>query len=647
VEHRHDTAPDHGRVQRRHDLRHWKFARQRNPQQLRISGYFTLCGTALTAGGDDPSPDILWDTGGNCPPQSQAYCVSLTPVTAADDKILVAYTIALGSNVGPHRVWVMTYAGYSNMTQTFNIGDPTPVITSVSSYAWAANTSFTLEIGGNGFGYSPTVTIKCGNGTTPCSGITPIEYTCAGTSCDAHIQFTVLVNPDAPRQNATVFIDSKGYDGTGFLPAQPGQSGQARQDGIGIVPVALARPQIILGANTGGIVANTGAADPLCAPGQDVVDRVCTVYAGQQIAFTGVVPPNASGLASAAWSPPTITGLAVSGYNIEAKSASAHAPLALFSPACDVASNRCAFNPFYWVDFNAGDRTFGFTYTLRNNESAAAMVTFHVVGPTATGVGNSYMTAELGQPSGNRARLITVWPPEPDANYARLEMGHGEAGSAGITFTVSAQPPAGHNGSFQFVQLITTDNYALLGDPAQNSGVSVTKGDRGTGLDNWYPYPVRFNTATGGPLNPLQSVDYPSQFFELFDRTPEHNPMNANIVESALNFAARMYVMWDPALPGAGQTNCTAATDVPVNNTTANPQPSTCAGSIPIPLGYTTWGFGGCAIDTKNPQATATANATGTLNGTTWAVLTCSQPTAPAYQATTTFPTWTTVVKNK
>jgi hypothetical protein len=62
--------------------------------------------------------------------------------------------------------------------------------------------------------------------------------------------------------------------------------------------------------------------------------------------------------------------------------------------------------------------------------------------------------------------------------------------------------------------------------------------------------------------------------------------------EAAELFDAIMYVLWDPAIPPAGQPNCTPATTSLNYKSTA----STCA-SIPVPLGSVEWKWSACTIN--------------------------------------------------
>jgi hypothetical protein len=270
-------------------------------------------------------------------------------------------------------------------------------------------------------------------------------------------------------------------------------------------------------------------------------------------------------------------------------------------------------------------------------------MTFTVTGPTATVAGGPYLTAQLGNPPNGTvpAQILNVWPGQPP------DLGLGQNGlNPGINFYAASQSPANHAGSFEFVQLVTKRSYSILANAASNNGVPISAGSLGTGLDNWYPYAVTFE-------NHSQALDYPFLQLSLSTGSP--------IGETVYSFGATMYLMWDPALPGPGQNACAAASNVPDDLGNPNPQPSTCAGSIPVPLGYISWGYTADAINTLNTNAAATANASGThglnANGTAWAtgwvLLDCSaaSPAAPVFQPnsaylTASYPTWGGTVTN-
>lgn len=124
-------------------------------------------------------------------------------------------------------------------------------------------------------------------------------------------------------------------------------------------------------------------------------------------------------------------------------------------------------------------------------------------------------------------------------------------------------------GQFIWVQLLHSVTYSQI-DPA--GGGYAPPAAKTEGLDGLYPYPGASTTS-----------DRPSR------------PLYAGEGEGAEAFDATMYVLWDPAIPPAGQNSCVPAT------TDTSTQPyrtaaSTCS-SIPIPLASVRWQWSACAIN--------------------------------------------------
>ena len=380
------------------------------------------------------------------------------------------------------------------------------------------------------------------------------------------------------------------------------------------------------------------APPPIIAPRDNSGVNQCTssniagntqaVVVGQRIAFTACLPsivPLAE-VASQVWTyPAALAQNAVGGYNPTATNN--QQVISISAPNCSGAQAFCDFPTFYWVvpGLAQAQYTFTYTYTLKNGGgSAASTIGFQVTGPTATGANGAFLTAQVGPPpqGANPAQIVSVWPPQGTNPNTRLELGDGEGGvSAGITFTVAAQAP--NNAGLVPVRpgcyAGTNDSYLTNPAPERRRAGSPWQPRHGT--RQLVPVPPSPST-TGNRRSTSRRL-----IFVLRDQ--EGNVMNARIAEAVFAFSANMYVMWDPALPGSNQSTCAAASNVPRNGQ-SNPQPSTCTGSIPVPLGYATWGFVGDTINTLNPNAAPTANTTGSANGTGWVLLICSGPTPAA-----------------
>ena len=244
-------------------------------------------------------------------------------------------------------------------------------------------------------------------------------------------------------------------------------------------------------------------------------------------------------------------------------------------------------------------------------------MTFVVSGPTATGANGAFFTATPG--------TVNAWPASASSigggQYDALEFGNG-ATNRGMTFDVTA---TASTGTFLWVQLIDSRTRRYLTNPPTSDGV------QSAGLDNWYPYVTLASGATttnDSPGVPLMAIMQDGPGFPGEPVIPG---------EVADRLSAVMFLMWDPSLPGPGQSTCAAASTVMTGSPPPVSTSSTCLGSIPVPLAYARWGFGGCAINTLQGQTTST----------TW-VLYCGekQPAEPQIVSTSEYPTWTKVISN-
>jgi hypothetical protein len=274
-------------------------------------------------------------------------------------------------------------------------------------------------------------------------------------------------------------------------------------------------------------------------------------------------------------------------------------------------AGACDFDPFFFI--TPGTYSFTFSYTtLSGLQTRSASVTFVVSGPTATGANGAFFAATPG--------TVNVWPANraPSGGGVYDVLGFGNAGdNAGMSFNVTATAAGG---TFQWVQLIDSRTIKYLTYPPTPDRA------QGAGLDNWYPYVTAASGATS-------TNDSPG--VQLMAKNAAGEPTIPG--EVADRFSAVMFLMWDPSLPGPRQSTCAAASTVKTGSPPAVSTSSTCLGSIPVPLAYARWGFGGCAINTLQGQTTST----------TW-VLYCGekQPAEPQIVSTSEYPTWTKVISN-
>jgi hypothetical protein len=238
---------------------------------------------------------------------------------------------------------------------------------------------------------------------------------------------------------------------------------------------------------------------------------------GQQIALSAVYSlPSGISVQSQSWSVP---GTTVGGYTASVNSG-----------ATSATNFSQPSTTFYWVD--AGNsRSVTFTLNITDGTGtwqSTATVPFNVSGPTSPA-----MTAQLNS-GGMTIDLV--------GDNVLFELGNATT-TFGIIFTPTVIQPSGTTGTFSYVQLITAENEAITdaGPPVTNFTCSI-----GTGLDNFYPYPMRSDgTAADSPGVSL----------------------NSTYTDLIRTFSATMYLMWNSGLPN----------------------------SIPIPLGSMQWGFSGDA----------------------------------------------------
>ena len=146
--------------------------------------------------------------------------VTIEAITSAtDQQINVGYSIGSGATVGEHCLYVSTPYGVSNCG-SYMIGDFSPTISSISSTSFVAGTSTpNVQISGQNFG------TNC-----PRFAVTPAL---AGTSftptncTDTVVTGTMNIDPSAVAGQDTVSLTAEGFNGQGFLPAQPGETQSA------------------------------------------------------------------------------------------------------------------------------------------------------------------------------------------------------------------------------------------------------------------------------------------------------------------------------------------------------------------------------------------------------------------------------------
>ncbi len=195
------------------------------------------------------------------------------------------------------------------------------------------------------------------------------------------------------------------------------------------------------------------------------------------------------------------------------------------------------------------------------SSSAPAKATFNVSGG-GTMANNPYKQLTIDQliPCVNGLPPASGGTKEPYVVYGNTE-GYGCSATVpgstfGITFTPSGAPSGG---TYSYVQLINSD------DPMSVDGNSSYVCTHNAGLDTAYPY-----TGLVPGKNPPQAEDAPN------------DELVSGYVETR-TFNATMFLMWTPKAANGAAT-------------------------IPVPIGYQTWGFSGGASQNAKGTWVATTN---------------------------------------
>src|SRR5205823_1393175 len=93
--------------------------------------------------------------------------VSLSAGSQTDSQVVLNYSIALNATTGDQSLTLSSHFGASNPA-TFHVGDPTPVVTSVTPNSWNAGETTNFTLTGTGFGSNPLLKIT-GPGVTSAS----------------------------------------------------------------------------------------------------------------------------------------------------------------------------------------------------------------------------------------------------------------------------------------------------------------------------------------------------------------------------------------------------------------------------------------------------------------------------------------------
>ncbi len=510
--------------------------------------------------------------------------------SASSTQIVATFDTSGETTVGAQDIFLISDFGHSN-SEPFEVGDPTPSIDNISPAVWPAGTVTPVTITGSGFGTNPSVSID-----DPSITYSITKATDTGLPHGASISANITVPGPTPAENPTVSITSRGYNGSGFVHSTSGQSPSSPTFTVVVTPIAAPKPAIFFNGSD----ITTTATTPAVVVGQQILLKGCINASGN----TCQNPPLP--ISSQVWGVPG--GTVVAGYT----NAAGNGPP---DTTGGQTTQLLVFtNPtitYYWVK-GGNPLSETYSYCMVNGQCSSTVTAKFNVKGFASG-------APFTAPA--TAGAVKVY--NKGANGYWLECGNAN-GTVCIQFTATAAPPAGGsaNASFQWVQIINSSTAQYRTTPTSPNSLCLGSGVLCPALDNVYPYP----TLAGQPNTTNDSPGIQLAYNGV-----------TGFGEAGQTFKAQMYMMWDPALMAYGQSgSCTPAFSRQNANGTLTATASTCTGSIPIPVGYVIWGFGGDAI-----------NPSDQVISTSW-ILSCGgpNPANPSVVNSSTWPLWTRSTSN-
>ena len=507
----------------------------------------------------------------------------------------ITLTITIGPDAPPGTAYLSLGSdGGAGTYVAFQIACPTPTITSISPNVWLAGQSYPITITGTGFitqassdnSGCPVSTVSVSTNDSFLLNVPDPD----DTNVVSATQITATVSPNGrphlPSRSAAFYGAAAATVAVTNVPppASPGTSAP---------PVGSATaPADVVGTTAIQWTSDPNGSSPI------ISGTTQQAVVGQQIVLTGLpTEANISGLPiSLTISPSTWTiggdeGTNIGDYNTPEAPGSV-TPTTLTGPLLTT----------YWVYPGTYPVTYegcidSQTATPALYDCTTATATFTVTGPNgpnATGT----MTFTPLSTSVSIANLTTcvddngaTWPGGPWMAYATGETGPACPGEANYPVVgISFNTPTGYtnvsDGNFLLVQLINND---------VTTGESV--GTPVAGLDGDYPY--GFPPTSDSPKIHLQ-------------------PTATSVTRT---FSANMFLMWQ--------------------------WQSSTTNSIPVPLGYQTWGFSGTATCSSSCGAAESWTATNTAGTTPGPVggFVPSSPTQTLKVGNNTlvdgYPTWT------
>lgn len=371
----------------------------------------------------------------------------------------LSYSISSHASIGAHYITLSDRFGTSNQA-TFNVGDPTPNIMSVSPDIWNANTTvYPLTISGTGFGTNPTLTISG-------QGVTLNSY----TGSDTQITASVTIAANAPSGNANITVASNGYYGSGWVSTQQGQPNNNTATATVSAAPAQAATILYFGQST---------------------TSPTSVVVGQQILLTTSVPggiPQGTSITSNSW---TLQGGIINDFNGTSSGEVAH----------PWENPNTTSTSFYWISAGGVQSqiySVQYSYCLNTGScSPATTAQFNVAAPYNVTVTPATSSVNV---------FLAGAPPSPILAF------NSPTGSPGVIFLVQAELPPSNQGQYQWVQLLSTDSNSYV-EGGQYSCSQIGDPPTPPWLDLTYPYGgypgtvyttyVTNDTAKDSPVTPL------------------------------------------------------------------------------------------------------------------------------------------------
>lgn len=518
--------------------------------------------------------------------------------------------------------------GFGSGTTYITIAPPAPTISgisvsgsSASNVLQAGPTTQTVTLTGENFGSTPPtitvatgseyVSIVSGSVATPSLARAKIapRVALAGSkmrsataavspsvewNSQQTVSFKVLVSSDAPAGSVTF-----------QLRPNDGQTDAVDSPAVTLDPFQAPVP-VILDGTFSDNSENCSAANTIADPVNG--DNTQMVWVGQLIQFTGCIPSSVTSLSpllsitSSSWtvisSPGSnfqndaVAGLSLGGNVVNNTTGGTNVPqsggyIPFTATNCE-ADAYCDFNTLYYV--MSGQYVFQYSYSLSNGTNASATVTYYASGPTANSNSLCSSTQTICAYADNPAAEIKF-----SGSTAMLNM-------SGINFTVSTVNPDGYPttnpSAFIWVQILTpgidkarTASGIVPYNCVPIPNVSICT----TGLDNTYPYAISTDSLVDRQTGDAPGIGLSQTEGEAYEL-----------------FQAQMYLLWDPSLGSSGEVvpGCSASSVWNDAGTVITSTSSTCAGSIPVPLGSIAWGYCGDAINTLTTQQTSPTGVT-------------------------------------